>query len=290
MNAAANPAAPASAAAAPVTVVKAGGARGVDLAALTEDVARHWRAGHRLVLVHGGGAETDDLATRLGRPPRFVESPSGLTSRYTDRAALEIFEMALCGKINKGIVERLQALGVNAVGLAGMDGRILSGRRKESVRSVENGRTMVLHGDHTGIVDRVNTSLLNLLLDAGHLPVVCPPAISDDGVAINVDADRAAAAIAAALGAESLLLLSNVPGLLARFPDEDSLVRHIPLAELDAFMPLAAGRMRKKLMGAAEAVRGGVPSVILGDARCRQPVGHALQGNGTRVDAGGPKG
>src|SRR5690606_23444788 len=108
-----------------LTVVKVGGSEGVDLDAVCDDVAKLTANGARLVLLHGGSSETNRVSTLLGRPPRFVTSPSGHQSRFTDRATLEVFEMVYCGKVNKGIVERLQARAVNAVGLSGLDGRLL---------------------------------------------------------------------------------------------------------------------------------------------------------------------
>ncbi len=264
-------------------VVKVGGSLGIDYDALCEDVAALWQAGQKLVLVHGGSAETNRIAEALGRPPTFITSPSGYTSRFTDRETLEIFEMVYCGKMNKGIVERLQRLNVNAVGLSGLDGRIFEGKHKDKVRSVEDGKVKVLRGDHTGTVERVNTGLLTLLLDHGYLPVLTPPGSSFEGVAVNVDGDRAAAAVAVALKAEALLLLSNVPGLLKNFPDEASLIPRIPAAQVEDFMAFAEDRMKKKVLGAAEAVAGGVGRVIFGDARARQPVQKALAGQGTVV-------
>jgi acetylglutamate/LysW-gamma-L-alpha-aminoadipate kinase len=266
-----------------VIVVKVGGADGIDLAAFARDVAALTANGQRMVVVHGGSAETNRVAEALGRPPRFVTSPSGMTSRYTDREALEVFEMVYCGKVNKGLVEHMQRLGVNALGLSGLDGGLLRGRRKATVRSVEDGRTIVLHGDHTGTVDVVNTALLETLLQAGYLPVVSPPALSHDGVAINVDGDRAAAAIATSLGADTLLLLSNVPGLLRDLADESSVVEGFASDELDEYARYASGRMRMKLLGAAEAVLGGVQRVILGDARTADCVTSALAGAGTVI-------
>lgn len=264
-----------------LVVAKVGGASGVDLDAVCDDVAALWREGTPVILVHGASAETNLIAERLGHPPRFVTSPSGHVSRYTDRQTLEIFEMVYCGKVNKGLVERLQARGVNAVGLSGIDGRLLEGKHKRTVRSVEDGRVMVLHGDHTGTVEQVNDGLLRLLLSNGYLPVVTVPAISFDSVAINVDGDRAAAAIAVALQAEALLLLSNVPGLLAEFPDESTLVRELPSARAEEYVALAGGRMKRKVMGAAQAVAGGVGRVVLGDARVARPLSQALAGAGT---------
>ena len=264
-------------------IVKVGGSAGIDYDAVCADIAALWKAGQKLVLVHGGSGETNRIAEALGHPPKFVTSPSGYTSRFTDRETLEIFEMVYCGKINKGIVERLQRLGVNAVGLSGLDGRVFEGRHKDSVRSVENGKTKVLRGDHTGTVERVNVGLIELLLGAGYLPVLTPPAASYEGVAINVDGDRAAAALAVAMKADALLLLSNVPGLLRNFPDESSLIASIPADDVESYLEFAQDRMKKKVLGAAEAVAGGVKRVIFGDARAGQPVSAALAGAGTVV-------
>jgi [amino group carrier protein]-L-2-aminoadipate 6-kinase len=264
-------------------VVKVGGSAGIDYDALCADVAELWKQGQKLVLVHGGSGETNRIAELLGHPPKFVTSPSGYSSRFTDRETLEIFEMVYCGKMNKGIVERLQKHGVNAVGLSGLDGRIFEGKHKDSVRAVEDGKIKVLRGDHTGTVEKVNVDLIQLLLGNGYLPVLTPPGSSYEGVAINVDGDRAAAAVATALKAEALLLLSNVPGLLRNFPDESSLIKEIPSKEVETFMEFAKDRMKKKVLGAAEAVQGGVGKVIFGDARVSKPVQNALAGQGTVV-------
>ncbi|GGR04796.1 putative acetylglutamate kinase-like protein [Deinococcus ruber] len=266
-----------------MVIVKVGGSAGIDYDAVCADIAALWKAGQRLILVHGGSGETNRVAEALGHPPKFVTSPSGYTSRFTDRQTLEIFEMVYCGKVNKGIVERLQRLGVNAVGLSGLDGRIFEGRHKDSVRAVENGKVKVLRGDHTGTVEKVNTELIELLLNAGYLPVLTPPAASYEGVAINVDGDRAAAALAVALKADALLLLSNVPGLLRNFPDESSLIASIPANDVESYLEFAQDRMKKKVLGAAEAVQGGVRRVVFGDARAGLPVSAALGGAGTVV-------
>src|SRR5690606_34372869 len=161
-----------------------------------DDAAWLAKQGRPFVLVHGGSHQTNSVATALGHPPQFITSPSGYTSRLTDRATLEIFEMVSCGAVNKGLVERLQARGVKAIGLSGLDGRLWQGTQKKSIRIVENGRQRLLHGNLTGRVKRVNTDLLQTLLAAGYLPILTPPALSDEGVAINVDGDRAAAATA----------------------------------------------------------------------------------------------
>jgi len=267
--------------------VKIGGGEGIRYDLIAADVATLRASGTSLVLVHGGSHETNVLSERLGKPPRFVTSASGHESRYTDRETLEIFEMIYCGKINKGLVERLQGLGVQAVGLSGIDGRLLEARRKDTITIVENGRKRVLRDDLTGTIESVNVSLLRTLLDGGYLPVVTPPAISHEHVAVNVDGDRAAAQIAGALGADDLVILSNVPGLLRDIADPASLVTHIEASSLDDHMDLAKGRMKRKLVAAGEALAAGVRRVVLGDARIDAPIQAALSGRGTVIAADG---
>ncbi|MGE0708067.1 MAG: [LysW]-aminoadipate kinase [Planctomycetota bacterium] len=268
-------------------VIKVGGAANVDYEGVCTDLAALAAEGRRWLLVHGGSHETNEVATALGHPPEFVTSASGYTSRLTDRRTLEIFEMVYCGKRNKGLVERLQALGVNALGLSGLDGRLLEGKRKHTIKAIDpaTGRRRVIRDTFTGTVERVNAGLIRLLVEAGYYPVVTPPAISEESEAINVDGDRAAAAIAGALGAEELVILSDVPGVLRAFPDEASLVPALGRHELPrAQEEWAQGRMRIKLLGAGEALERGVGRVILGDSRGEHPVRAALEGKGTVIE------
>lgn len=264
-------------------VVKVGGGKELNIDAVVADIAALRDAGQDLILVHGGAETTNEVAEALGHPPEFVTSESGYVSRRTDRRTLEIFEMVYCGQLNKLWVEKLQSAGVNAVGLSGLDGRIFEGTRKDTIRVRMNGRRLVLRDDWTGTVERINTDLLRLLLDNGYLPVLTPPGASDKGEAINVDGDRAAAMVAAAFQAEALVILSNVPGLLRNFPDESSLIREIPRSKADDFMQYAEGRMKKKVMGAVEAISEGVRKVIFADGRMEGPVSRALAGEGTQI-------
>jgi len=265
-------------------VVKAGGGEGLDMEAVCADVAELVQQGEQVVLVHGGSHETNIISERLGHPPRFVTSVSGYVSRYTDRETLEIFAMVTAGRINKSLVERLQQLGVNAVGLSGLDGRLLEGRRKGALRVIENGKRKVLRGDWSGRIERVNVGLLRTLLAAGYVPVVAPLAISYQGEALNVDGDRVAAAIGSALKAQTLVILSNVPGLLRRFPDESTLIPHIPLGQAEEYLDrYAQGRMKKKLLGAIEALNDGVGQVVIADGRVARPLHRALAGQGTVI-------
>jgi acetylglutamate/LysW-gamma-L-alpha-aminoadipate kinase len=122
-----------------------------------------------------------------------------------------------------------------------------------------------------------------MLLDAGYLPVIAPVAVSEKGEALNVDADRAAAMVASALKAETLLLLTAVPGLMKNFPDESTLIRQLTRSQLTAASEAAQGRMKKKILGAEEALKGGVGRVIIADGRIQNPISHAFSGNGTVI-------
>jgi [amino group carrier protein]-L-2-aminoadipate 6-kinase len=266
-----------------VLVVKVGGGAGVDAAAVCRDVAQLAATGQRVVLVHGTSAAADTLAARVGLPVRHLTSPSGHVSRYTDPAMLEVYVAAAAGQVNKALVGCLQAQGCNALGLSGMDGRLLLAQRKEAVRALENGRQRVVRDDYTGQLQSANGDLLRLLLDGGYIPVIAPLALGHAGEALNVDGDRVAALVASALGAARLLILSNVPGLLARFPDENSLVRHVPSMGLEAAEQMAQGRMKKKVLAAREALAGGVRQVLLADSRQPQPIVAALRGQGTAL-------
>jgi [amino group carrier protein]-L-2-aminoadipate/L-glutamate 6-kinase len=266
-------------------VIKIGGTSGVNFEAVIEDIAIHIKGGQKLVVVHGGSGETNAIAEQLGHPPQFVTSPSGFTSRYTDRQTLEIFAMVTTGKINTFIVERLQKLGVNALGLSGVDGRLMVARRKDAIRIIdpETGKQRMLRDDYTGKIEVVNRDLLGMLIKEGYTPVIAPLAISPEGEAVNVDADRAAAMVAGAVNAEQLVILSNVPGLLRHFPDESSLISHIEKDKIEQSLEFAEGRMKKKVLGASEALQLGVGQVIFADGRVAGPVARALQGLGTII-------
>lgn len=259
-------------------VVKVGGAEGINYDLVLKDLAGY----KNVVLVHGGSSELNKISTRLGKPPKMVTSASGYESRRTDKETLEIFNMVYCGKMNKTIVEKLQQFGVNAVGLSGIDGRLLIGKRKNII-IVENGKKKIIRDDYTGKIEEVNVELIRLLLDKGFMPVISPPALSRDNEAINVDGDRVAAMMASSLKAEVLVILSNTPGLLKDLDDENSLVREIKKENIDDYLQYAQRRMKKKVMGAIEALEQGVGKVIFGDARIENPITKALEGEGTVI-------
>lgn len=258
-------------------VVKMGGAAGNAVAPVLADLAPR----RDYVVVHGGSDRVDRLGEALGRPSEYYTSPTGVVSRRSDPAHLEVVVMALAGAVQTEIVAAFARLNVRAVGLSGVDGGLLIARRKEGARAVVNGRVLRVADDWSGTVERVDAKLLRHLLDLGLIPVVGPPAITERGEVVNVDADRAAAEVAVALRAEALLLLTNVPGLLRERDDPSSLIASVGREGVDAALALAQGRMRKKVLAARTALAGGVPRVVIASSQGDAPVERALAGQGT---------
>jgi acetylglutamate/LysW-gamma-L-alpha-aminoadipate kinase len=259
------------------TVVKIGGSLD-DPAGLLDDIAAH---DGPLIVVHGAHRVLDDLALRLGHPPRFVTSSGGATSRYTDVTAMDHFLMAYCGLVNKRLVQRLLGRGVAAMGLAAMDGGMVRGRRRADCRVREDGRTLVLHGDHAGTIEQVDSALLHTLMERGFTPVLCPPALGDDGAPINVDGDRLAAELAIAVGAPRLIIATDTAGFLANPSDPTSTVARASADELGALAGSAHGRARVKIAAVGRALAGGVAEVGLCDGRGAHPLRAALAGAGS---------
>jgi acetylglutamate/LysW-gamma-L-alpha-aminoadipate kinase len=268
-------------------VVKVGGGAGVDLAAVCSDVAALVKSGVSVTVLHGTSDAANTLAERLNVPARTIQSPSGYVSRYTDPDTLEVYTMAAVGQMNVGLVGRLQALGVNAIGLNGLDGQLMVAKRKDAVRAIdpETGRQRIVRDDYTGKIEAINGDLLRLLSGAGYTPVIAPLAMGAEFERLNVDGDRAAAMVAGALRAETLVILTNVPGLMSKFPDESSVIPHIPAEEVEKAIELAGGRMKKKVLAAQEALGMGVQRVILGNSRKGSPIQTALSGMGTVIGA-----
>ena len=270
-------------------IIKIGGGAAIGpdaFARFAADLAEMQADGHGVIVVHGGNAELSRLSESLGMPPRMITSASGRVTRYTDGPTMDAMLMAYCGKVNTTLVATLRAAGVNAVGLSAIDGGIATGRRKAVLRGTEDGKSKVLRDDHAGTIEQLDTSLLTLLLDAGYLPVLTPPALGEAGVPINVDGDKLALELAVALGAAGILFFSDTPGLLADVRDEASLVREIDAASPGAALAAASGRMTVKVEAAVKAIQRGVGQVVFSDARAERPIKRALAGEGTVVRAG----
>ena len=229
---------------------------------------------HRLVLVHGGGAEVTEIAAKLGKEQKFIVSPQGFRSRYTDKETMEIFTMVMAGKINKQIVSALQSQGIAAVGLSGLDGSLLKAERKKRLIIVdERGRKKVIDGGYTGKINEVNVDLLRFLLEKDYIPIVTPLAISEEFEPLNVDGDRTAAVVAGALKADRLILLTDVEGLILKGKP----VPKITAADVEEALSSIGKGMSTKVHAALEALNQGVKEVLVTSGIGQQPISYALK-------------
>lgn len=227
----------------------------------------------KLVFVHGGGKEVTSTATKLGKEQKFIVSPGGVRSRYTDKETAEIYTMVMSGKINKAIVGMLLRQGIKAVGIAGIDGGILKAERKKKLMIVnEKGRKMVIDGGYTGKINDVDPSLVNKLVEAGYVPVVSPIALSEDFDFLNVDGDRAAAYVAGGIKADKVIFITNVNGLMLN----EKLVTSLTLEQAKDALPKIGFGMEKKVLACTEAIEMGVKEAIIASGQVDNPVSSAI--------------
>jgi len=264
-------------------LIKIGGGKKINLDYICEDIKTLINQGEKIVLVHGASVVRDEIAERLGSPTKTITSPTGISSVYTNKEAIDIFLMTYSGLVNKKIVAKLQFYGVNAVGLSGIDGQLWKGKRKKAVYSQEGKKIKLISDNMTGKVTEINVNLINLLLDNKYLPVVCPPALSEESEIINTDNDWAVAVMAGALKIEKMVVLFEAPGLLKKFGDESSLIKTVDKNKIDKYLIYAQGRMKKKLLGAKEAFRLGLKKIYWSDGRIKNPIINTLKGVGTII-------
>ncbi len=259
-------------------VVKIGGGEGLDLSATCDDLARIAQ-NRALAVVHGVSATMNQLCHDMGVSVKSLTSPSGHSSRYTPPAVRDIYVRA-AASANQAVVDGLRQRAIDAQDLVG-EFVAIRAERKRAIRAVVNGRVRIVRDDHSGSISCVDNERLLTLLEQGRVPVLPPMAASQDGL-LNVDGDRAGAAVASALGAVNYVILSNVRGLYRDFPDETSFVSAVSHSEIDRALEWAQGRMKRKIVAASEALAGGVKQVIIADGRVPNPVARALAGAGTR--------
>ena len=233
-----------------------------------------------VILVHGGGKEVTKVCEQLGKEPKFVTSPSGIKSRYTDKETAEIFTMVMAGRINKTIVQMLQKNGVNAIGLSGVDAKVIEAERKKKLLIVnEKGRKQAIDGGYTGKIRQINSELIKSLLEKGLTPVISPIAISEESEFLNVDGDTAAAYVAGRVGTDKVLFITNVDGLLM----DDKLVTKLTLAEAKEIRPKIGPGMEKKILASTEALDTGVKEALIANGQKENPVSSAISHNNCTV-------
>jgi acetylglutamate/LysW-gamma-L-alpha-aminoadipate kinase len=212
----------------------------------------------------------------------ILTSVSGYTSVFSDQDALDVIMMSYSGLRNKQIVELCQRNGVNAVGLSGLDGRLVQGERNKGIRVRENGKTLIKR-DLSGKPRSINTQLLTLLLENGYCPVLTIPIADENGFAINSENDDIVARIAIELEIDTVIQLIEAPGFLDDADDESSLVSSMSIAELHRREASVEGRIKRKLLALTRLCQGGKTRVIITDGRGEQPIIKALDGAGTHI-------
>ena len=236
-----------------------------------EDIALLWLIGVKVVLIHGGGPEISQMMKRMGKESTFV---NGL--RVTDKETVEIAQMVLAGKVNKDLVNLMQAKGGHAVGLSGIDGGILEAKIKDEALGF------------VGAITKVRTQPITDLLEKNYIPVISTVASDRQGNVYNINADTAAAYIAGALEAERLIMMTDITGILQDKDDPNTLIPHITVAEAKSLFDqgVICGGMIPKVDCCIEAISHGVKNVVIMDGRIPHSILMELltdEGAGTMV-------
>ncbi|MBR3493818.1 MAG: acetylglutamate kinase [Clostridia bacterium] len=239
-----------------------------------EDMVLLWLIGVKVVLIHGGGPEISEMMRRMGKEPEFVD---GL--RVTDRETVDIVQMVLAGKINKTLVNLLEMKGGRAVGLSGMDGRLIEAKQKDARLG------------YVGEVTRIHIRPVMDLLGSGYIPVVSTLGCDRESNTYNINGDTAAAHIAGALGAERLILMTDIAGILRDRNDPASLIPELTLQEAAELKEqgVVFGGMIPKLDCCVEAIHAGVKNAVIMDGRIPHSILMELltnEGAGTWIKGG----
>ena len=217
-----------------------------------EDIALLWLIGVKIVLVHGGGPEVSGMMAKLGKEPVFVD---GL--RVTDKETVDIVQMVLAGKVNKTLVNLLEMKGGKAIGLSGMDGRLIEAKIKDERLGF------------VGEITKIHIDPVTDLLNNGYIPVISTVGCDKEGNAYNINADTAAAHIAGALNAERLIMMTDIAGILKDKDDPSTLIPEITLSDADKLYAdgIISGGMIPKVDCCIEAIKKGVANVVIMDGR-----------------------
>ncbi len=260
-----------------IVVVKYGGNAMIDeqlKQQVMEDIVLLWLIGVKIVLVHGGGPEISDIMQKLGKKAEFV---NGL--RVTDKETVDIVQMVLAGKVNKTLVTLLETMGGRAMGISGMDGRLIEAKMKDEKLG------------YVGAITKINIRPVVDLLEKNYIPVISTVGCDREGNTYNINGDTAAAHIAGALGAERLIMMTDIAGILRDKDDPSTLIHEITLKDAGKLYDdgIISGGMIPKVDCCIEAIREGVKKVIIMDGRVPHSILMELltnEGAGTMVTGG----
>ena len=260
-------------------IVKIGGGNEVNIQGIIADLAA---VKEKFVIVHGANALRDKLADALGTPKQTLTSVKGYSSVYSDEKLLDVMMMAYAGLRNKRIVEMCHQHGINAVGLSGLDGKVIQGRRNRGIRVEKNGKKKIIR-DYSGKPEAINKGLLHMLLDNGYVPVLTVPIIDEHNAAINTENDDVVRVLQKSMQADTVINLIEAPGFLVDKDDESSVISKISPQELEEREQQVDGRMKRKMLSFRKLFEHGASKVIISDGRTGHPVADALAGKGTVI-------
>lgn len=260
-------------------IVKIGGGDQINVRGIIEDLAN---CDEQIIIVHGANSLRDKIAADLQIEKRVLTSVSGYSSVFSDEATIDLMMMAYAGLKNKRIVELCHQNGINAIGLSGLDGKIIQGQRNRGIRIKENNKVRIIR-DFSGKPRQINTSLLTLLLDNNYTPVLCVPIIDENNFAINSENDDIISLLQENYRAEKIIQLIEAPGFLDNPDDESSLVREISKDELKVREEQVEGRMKRKMLALRKMSEHNNVTVIIADGRIENPIKNALEGKGTNI-------
>jgi len=262
-------------------IIKIGGGDRINLKGIIRDLAE---LTDPFIIIHGANAARDQLAEKIKYTPKIITSVSGYSSVLSDEKVIELQMMAYAGLQNKRIVELCHQCGINAVGLSGLDGQLIRGKRNQGIRINENGKTRIIR-DLSGKPYELNVHLLDLLLGAGYVPVISVPIFDEDNAAINSENDEIVALLHRQYRAERIFHLIEAPGLLGDPGDEKSLISKLNVNQLDEVENEAGGRFKRKVRGIQKVFSYGKTAVFIGDGRSQNPIKNILNGQGTQIHA-----
>ncbi|MCH8286173.1 [LysW]-aminoadipate kinase [candidate division KSB1 bacterium] len=260
-------------------ILKIGGGKDINIEGIIHDLSR---LREQCIIVHGANALRDEIAEKLGTPKKVLTSISGYDSTYSDKTAIDILMMTYAGLRNSRIVELCQRNGINAVGLSGLDGKLVQGKRNQGIKIKDGAKRRIVR-DFSGKPKAINRNLLDFLLNNNYLPVICIPIVDENGYAINSENDDIVTILQQTVNAERIVQLIEAPGILRNKDDQNSVIKRLSKEELISLESQSKGRFKRKLLALINLFEFGVNSVIIGDGRIKNPLKLALEEKGTLI-------
>ena len=260
-------------------IIKIGGGEKINIKGIISELNL---LNDKIIIVHGANYLRNKLANKLGTEIKAITSVKGFSSVFSDDNLIDLQLMAYAGLKNKRIVELCQQHEINAIGLTGLDGKLIKGKQNKGIRIRENGKLKIVR-DNSGKPFEINTELLTLLLENDYTPVITVPIISEDGKALNSENDDIVSLLSNSLKANKVIQFIEAKGLLANPANEESLIKNLSKAELLQKVETSEGRIKRKLYAIQKLFTNPNMEVIISDGRIENPITEILNDGGTII-------